>query len=141
MILDAFDDYWGGKPPAQRLVFKIVPEFAARLAGIVSGEFDFIVNIPTDQEKVIEGYSNLTVTRKQADNYPAFAFNVLPDPPDNPLVDPNLRYAIGTGDRHGRHREGSVWRRNVPSRRSIQFPGIRQVLRLFAQAAAAVRRR
>jgi peptide/nickel transport system substrate-binding protein len=40
MVLDAFDEYWGGPPPAQRLVWRIVPEFAARLAGVVSGEFD-----------------------------------------------------------------------------------------------------
>lgn len=94
MILEAFDDYWGGKPPAQKLIFKIVPEFAARLAGLVSGEFDFIVNIPTDQEKVIEGYKTVSLVRRLADNYPALAFNVLPDPADNPLVDPNLRYAM-----------------------------------------------
>jgi peptide/nickel transport system substrate-binding protein len=37
------------------------------------------------------------LVRKQADNYPALAFNVLPDPPDNPLVDPNLRYAMVQG--------------------------------------------
>src|SRR5918998_4614646 len=34
MVLDAFDEYWGGPPPAQRLVWRIVPEFAARLAGV-----------------------------------------------------------------------------------------------------------
>jgi peptide/nickel transport system substrate-binding protein len=94
MVLDAFDDYWGAKPPAQRLIWKIVPEFSARMAGLVSGEFDFIVNIPTDQEKTIAGYKNIKLIRKQADNYPAFAFNVLPDPPDNPLVDANLRYGM-----------------------------------------------
>lgn len=97
MVLDAFDEYWGGPPPAQKLVWKIVPEFAARLAGIVSGEFDFIVNIPTDQEDVLKGYKNVTLVRKQVDNYPAFAFNTLPDPADNPLVDPNLRYAMVQG--------------------------------------------
>jgi peptide/nickel transport system substrate-binding protein len=97
MILEAFDDYWGGKPPAAKLIFRIVPEFAARLAGLVSGEFDFIVNIPTDQEKVLQGYSNLTLVRRLAENYPALAFNVLPDPADNPLVDANLRYAMCRG--------------------------------------------
>jgi len=97
MVLDAFEDYWGGPPPASRLTWRIVPEFAARLAGIVSGEFDFIVNIPTDQEKVIEGYKDVKLVRRQADNYPALAFNTLPDPPDNPLVDANLRYAMVQG--------------------------------------------
>ena len=97
MILDAFDDYWEGPPPAQRLVFRIVPEFAARMAGLVSREYDFMVNIPTDQERVLAGYKDVKVVRRQADNYPACAFNILPDPADNPLVDPNLRYAMVQG--------------------------------------------
>ena len=97
MVLDAFDDYYGAPPPAQRLIWKIVPEFSARMAGLVSGEFDFIVNIPTDEEKVIQGYSNLKLIRKQADNYASVAFNCLPDPADNPLVDANLRYAMCQG--------------------------------------------
>jgi len=55
-VLEAFPDYYGDQPPAQKLIWKIVPEFAARMAGLVSGEFDFIVNVPTDQEKVLSGY-------------------------------------------------------------------------------------
>lgn len=94
LVLDAFDDYFDGRPPAQRVIFKIVPEFAARMAGLVSGEFDFICNIPTDQEKVLAGYKNVKVVLRTADNYPAVAFNTLPDPVDNPLVDANLRYAM-----------------------------------------------
>jgi peptide/nickel transport system substrate-binding protein len=92
--MEAFDDYWGGKPPAAKLVWKIVPEYAARFAGLVSGEFDFIANIPTDQEAQLESYDNVKVKRALAANYPAFAFNTRPDPEDNPLVDPNLRKAM-----------------------------------------------
>lgn len=97
IVMEAFGDYWGGRPAIDRLTFRIVPEFAARLAGLVSGEFDFIVNIPTDQERVVSGYRNIKLVKRQADNYPAFAFNVLPDPPDNPLVDANLRLAMVQG--------------------------------------------
>lgn len=97
MILDAFDDYWGEKAPAQRLIWKIVPEYSARLAGLVSGEFDFIVNIPTDQVPTLKSYKNVTYVSRMADNYPALAFNTRPDPADNPLVDVNLRYAMVQG--------------------------------------------
>lgn len=89
--MEAFDEYWGGPPPAAKLVWTIVPEFAARMAGVVSGEFDFMVNIPTDQEAQLEGYDNVTVARVLAPNYPAFAFNTRADPPDNPLVSADLR--------------------------------------------------
>lgn len=97
LVLDANDDYWEGPPPAQQLRWQIVPEFSARMAGLVSGEFDFIVNIPTDQEPTLEGYDGVLLTRRQIDNYPSFAFNCLPDPEDNPLVDPKLRYAMVQG--------------------------------------------
>lgn len=89
--MEAFDDYWEGPPPAQKLIWKIVPEFAGRMAGLVSGEFDFMVNIPTDQEAQMAGYQDVTLARALAANYPAFAFNTRADPPDNPLVDVNLR--------------------------------------------------
>ncbi|MGV8938613.1 MAG: ABC transporter substrate-binding protein [Allorhizobium sp.] len=92
--MEAFDDYWAGPPPAAKLVWKIIPEFAGRMAGLVSGEFDFIANIPTDQEKQLESYDNVSLKRALAGNYPAFAFNTRPDPVDNPLVDVNLRKAM-----------------------------------------------
>lgn len=95
--MEAFDDYWGGKAAARKLVWKIVPEFAARMAGLVSGEFDFIVNIPSDQETTIEGYQNTKLLRLPVSNYTLVAFNILPDPPDNPLVDEKLRYAMIQG--------------------------------------------
>jgi peptide/nickel transport system substrate-binding protein len=89
--MEAFDDYWGGPPPASKVIWKIVPEFAGRMAGVVSGEFDFMVNIPTDQEAQLRSYDNVKVALALAPNYPAFAFNCRPDPEDNPLVDVNLR--------------------------------------------------
>lgn len=89
--MEAFDDYWEGPPPAQKIVWRIVPEFAGRMAGLVSGEYQFMANIPTDQEAQMESYANVTVARALAGNYPAFAFNCRPDPEDNPLVDANLR--------------------------------------------------
>lgn len=97
LIMEAFDEYWGGRPPAQKLVWKIVPEFAARMAGLVSGEFDFIVNVPSDQEQSIQSYPNVSLQRLTVSNYTLFAFNILPDPPDNPLVDVKLRYAMVQG--------------------------------------------
>ena len=92
----AFDDHWAGKPPAKSITWKIVPEPSARLAGLVSGEFDYIVNIPADQESVIEGYEDLVLVKRSIENYPMFAFNMLKtkDLPNNPLVDENLRKAM-----------------------------------------------
>lgn len=55
----AFDDYWMGRPNARGVVFKEVPELAARIAGLVSGAYDLITNVPPDQLQVIDGYSDV----------------------------------------------------------------------------------
>jgi peptide/nickel transport system substrate-binding protein len=60
-VLDAFDDYWMGKPTARRVTFKAVPELAARVAGLVAGEFDLITNIPPDQVQVVGRYKDIDV--------------------------------------------------------------------------------
>jgi peptide/nickel transport system substrate-binding protein len=55
IALDAFDDYWMGRPTAKTVTFKAIPELAARVAGLISGEYDLITNIPPDQASLIEG--------------------------------------------------------------------------------------
>lgn len=52
-VLAAFDDYWGDKPAVKGVTFKVVPETAARIAGLITGEFDIITEIQPDQFKTI----------------------------------------------------------------------------------------
>ena len=41
------DGYWGGAPSWDKVVFRVVPSDPARLAGLLSGDFDLIEQIPT----------------------------------------------------------------------------------------------
>jgi peptide/nickel transport system substrate-binding protein len=52
--LAAFDDYWGEKAPAKTITFKVVPEVAARIAGLKTGEYHIITEIPPDQLEDID---------------------------------------------------------------------------------------
>ena len=92
----AFDDWWGGDVPAKSLHFQIVPEFSTRFAGLMSGEFDVVVNVPSDQVAQLKTKSGVKVMEKGIENYPMFAFNMLETEllPDNPLTDVNLRKAM-----------------------------------------------
>lgn len=94
--LEAFDDYWGGKPPLKSIEFRIVPEFSARLAGMVSGEFDIMVNVPIDEIDTVRSYDNLTYVSRPGDSYVMLAYNTLqlPEFGHNPVADVNLRYAM-----------------------------------------------
>jgi peptide/nickel transport system substrate-binding protein len=51
--LEAFDDYWNGRPDIDKLVFRSSPELSSRIAGLASGDFDIIVDIPADQFEAI----------------------------------------------------------------------------------------
>lgn len=66
--LDANDDYFGGKPTAKSITFRVVPETSARIAGLVSGEFDIIVNVPPDQVPVLADYDDIQVEQIVLDN-------------------------------------------------------------------------
>ncbi len=55
----AFDDYFLGRPNARGVVFKVIPELAARIAGLVSGEFQLITNVPPDQVQVLQGFKGV----------------------------------------------------------------------------------
>jgi peptide/nickel transport system substrate-binding protein len=54
LVLDAHDEYWGGRPPIRRLRFVEVPEVSSRINGLLSGEYQFACDIPPDQIPGIE---------------------------------------------------------------------------------------
>ena len=59
--LDANDAYWGGAVPASSVTFKIVPEMASRIAGLTTGEYDFITELTVDQFPVLDANDELTI--------------------------------------------------------------------------------
>ena len=54
LILDAHDDYWGGRPPFRSIRFLEVGEAAARVNGLLSGEYDLACDVLPDQIAGIE---------------------------------------------------------------------------------------
>jgi peptide/nickel transport system substrate-binding protein len=73
--LVANDNYFMGQPAAKSVTFKQVPEVSARIAGLVSGEFDIVVEIPPDQIPVVEGYKDLTTKSVVLENSHLVVFN------------------------------------------------------------------
>jgi len=55
VVLDAFDEHWQGRPPARQVVFTVVPEASARVAGLQAGDFDLVTNLLPEQ---IEPFAN-----------------------------------------------------------------------------------
>lgn len=88
--LVSFDQYFEGQPAAASLTFKSVPEVAARVAGLVAGDFDISVEIPPDQWDSIAKYKDLTLQTVPLENSHILSFNVN----DPVLSDKKLRHAL-----------------------------------------------
>jgi peptide/nickel transport system substrate-binding protein len=96
LVAEAYDGYWGNPPVFDQITWSVVTEYSTRYAGLVSGEFDLIVNIPIDQIDVVESTPGVDLLVSQVGNYPMFAFNTLDigGMEGNPVMDANLRKAM-----------------------------------------------
>ncbi|MGH0053949.1 MAG: ABC transporter substrate-binding protein, partial [Sphaerochaetaceae bacterium] len=62
VVLERFDEYWGpAKAAVDRIEFRYVPELSTRIAGLRSGEFDIITEIPPDQAEAIQNMPGISV--------------------------------------------------------------------------------
>ncbi len=116
LILDAHDEYWGGRPPIKTLRLVEVPEVSSRINGLLSGEFQFACDIPPDQIMQIEKNAGFEVLGGTIPNHRIMAFDK-----NNVLRDPRLRLAMA----HAIDRKAivdSLWagRTSVPA--GLQWP-------------------
>ena len=90
IALDSHDAYWGGKPAAKSVTFREVPEPATRIAGLVSGEFHIVTDVPPDQVGLLQKYPDLVVSQIALENSHVLAFNM-----NDPLLkDKRIRQAL-----------------------------------------------
>jgi peptide/nickel transport system substrate-binding protein len=90
LVLEAHDGYWGGRPNARRIRFVEVPEVASRVNGLLSGEFDFVCDIPPDQIATVERNRRYEVLGSPINNIRLLAFDKT-----NPvLADARIRRAM-----------------------------------------------
>lgn len=92
--LEAHDEYWGGTPPIQTLRFIVVPEVASRVNGLLSGEYDFITDIPPDQIDTVESQEGFEVVGGPITNHRLMVFDKNNGVMQNPLVRRALTHAI-----------------------------------------------
>lgn len=94
LVLDAFDEHWGGPPPARRLRFLEIPEVAARVNALLSGEVDFACDIPPDQIAGIERNARFEVVGGPINNHRILVFDRSNAVLSNPLIRRALTHAI-----------------------------------------------
>lgn len=120
LLLDAHDDYWGGRPPLKSVKLVAVPEVASRINGLLAGQFDFICDVPPDQIPGIEKNAKFEVLGSPIVNHRITVF----DNHHPTLVDPRVRQAFS----HAIDRQAivdSLWsgRTRVPAGLQWEFYG------------------
>ncbi|WP_439578038.1 ABC transporter substrate-binding protein [Elioraea sp.] len=90
LVLEAHDEYWGGRPPLRRIRFVEVPEVASRVNGLLSGEVQFACDIPPDQIAGIERNPRFEVQGATIHNHRLTVF----DKNHAQLADPRIRRAM-----------------------------------------------
>lgn len=88
--LTANDEYFGGKPVARRVLYREIPELSTRVAALVSGEVDMIVNVDPDQFDILAGYKDLVVKSAPLNNTHVVVFNIF----DPVLQDKRVRQGL-----------------------------------------------
>ncbi len=90
LVLDAHDEYWGGRPPIKTLRFVEVPEASSRVNGLLAGEYHFATDIGPDQIQQIEGNRAFEVQQSLVPNHRLVVF----DKGHAPIRDPRMRRAM-----------------------------------------------
>ncbi|EKP94071.1 family 5 extracellular solute-binding protein [Thermaerobacter subterraneus DSM 13965] len=96
IVLERFDDYYGGSPdlppvgPAklQRVVFRMMPEPATRIAALQNGEVHIIQEVPPDLVAQLEKDPNVQVKVTQGTRLYMIELN------NKVLTDPRVRQAL-----------------------------------------------
>lgn len=88
------EDYWGEKPNIDRVVFKVVPEDATRLAMIETGEAHINDQVPVTEIERIEASETMDLTRAEGLAVEFLGFNTQKAPLDDVRVRKAISHAI-----------------------------------------------
>ncbi|MBO1078392.1 ABC transporter substrate-binding protein [Roseomonas haemaphysalidis] len=99
-------NYYGEQPAWTEVNLRIVPNDAARLAGLLAGDFDLIEDVPNGDIARLRREGRVNVASRPTDRIMYLSVNVAPDPlplvtgadghplPVNPLSDVRVRRAL-----------------------------------------------
>src|SRR5690606_23027911 len=102
IVLERFDDYYGGAPalgrrgPArvERVIFRVIPENATRLAALRAGEIDIMTLVPVHAINEIINHPDLELRPVAGTRSYFIEMNVRRAPFDDPRVRQAMNYAL-----------------------------------------------
>ena len=89
LILERNENYWGGKPAYKKITFKVVPEIAARVAGLQGGDFQIIADVSPDLHATVGADPRVEIVGGAITTARTIYFNM-----HKPYMDLHLRKAM-----------------------------------------------
>src|SRR5262245_6723721 len=94
LVCEAFEGYWRKKPAIKRLVFKVVPDEATRLAALQRGELDIAYSIRGELADELVRTPGLTI-KPAVGSAPFWLYFPEQWDPQSPWHDRRVRQAVG----------------------------------------------
>ena len=98
VIFRARPDYWQGKSQIDKLVWKVVPEPATRLALLLKGDVDVVEGLTTDELLALEGAPGVKVVTVPSKNMVSIIMNSNVGPTTDVRVRQAISYAVDYED-------------------------------------------
>jgi peptide/nickel transport system substrate-binding protein len=62
-VFEAWDDYWGGRPEVDRVVYQVVSEQASQIAALLAGQIDMVPNVPLPEREKLGQTPGITLMK------------------------------------------------------------------------------
>ena len=66
-VFEAWDKYWAGKPPVDKVIYQVIPEKASQIAALLAGQVSLVAGVPLPDIPRVEAASGIK-TMKQTSN-------------------------------------------------------------------------
>ena len=94
LVLEANPGYWGTPPGVRTLRFKDIPEIAARVTALITGEIDLTFALPPDQLAALEKQKAVQIVRTPSYRYYFIWMNIKREPFSDKRVRQAMVYAL-----------------------------------------------
>lgn len=94
ITLIANEDYWGGAPEVDQIIFRPIKENGARVAALLAGEVDIINGVPVVQESIVSNFPGVRSIKVPVPRVYYISLDVRTAPFDDVLVRQAVNYAV-----------------------------------------------
>jgi peptide/nickel transport system substrate-binding protein len=94
LVLERVDGHWRVDPPTRRVIYRPIPEGAARVLALEAGDVDVVSRVPPPELRRLGASDRVTLLRTVSIGAQQFRFNVTRPPLNDRRVRQAISYAI-----------------------------------------------